>query len=67
MTLDTLLGNHDYNCLLRILEFDLCLVSDIFSFSHVFLCPILHVMDVNLLQLLGIWFIKATTVGNRLV
>ena len=36
MTPDTLLPNH-YNCLLKILQFDLCLVSEIFTFFHVFI------------------------------
>ena len=56
MTLDTLLRNH-YNCLLEILQFDLCLVSETFPFFHVFML----VMGVDLLQFLDIWFIKATT------
>ena len=56
---DPLLRN-PCNCVLKILQFDLCLVSEIFSFFHV-LCLILLVMGVDLLQFLGIWFIKATT------
>ena len=56
---DTLLRSH-YNCLLKILQFDLCLVSEIFSFFR-FLCPILLAIGVDLLQVLGIWFIKVTT------
>ena len=59
MTPDTLLRNH-YNCLLKVLQFDLCLVLETFSFFHV-LCPILFVMGVNLAAVFGICFIKATT------
>ena len=55
---DILLHNH-YNCLVKILQFDLCLVSGIFSFFPV-LCPILLAMGVDLLQFLSVWFNKAT-------
>ena len=58
MSPDTLLRNH-CNCLLKILQFDLCLASEIFSFCYVFM-PILPVVGVDLLQFLPIWFIKAT-------
>ena len=61
MTPETLSHNHR-NCLLKILQFDLCLISEIFSvFPVLILCSILFVMGVDLLQFLDIWFIKATT------
>ena len=59
MTPDTLLSNH-YNCFLKIVRIDLCPVSEIFSFFHVFVSDLL-VMGIDLLQFLGIWFIKAAT------
>ena len=75
MTLNTPQHNHK-NCLLKILQFDLCLVSEIFYY-FLFLCLILLVMGVDLLQFLDNWFIKATTeesfsltrakVGNGLI
>ena len=60
MTSDTLLRNH-YNCLLKILHVDICLVSEIFSLFHVFMSDFACNAGADLLQFLGIWFIKAMT------
>ena len=46
--------------LLKTFQFDLCLVSEIFSFFPE-LCPILLVMGVGLLQFLSIWLMKTAT------
>ena len=59
MTPDTLLRNH-YDCSLKILQFDLCLFSEIFSFFHVFMSDFAS-NGRRSAAVLGIWFIKATT------
>ena len=55
MTLDTLFRNHFFFLLVE----NTSVLSKYFR-SFMFLCPILLVMGVNLLQFLGIWFIKTT-------
>ena len=56
---NTLLNNH-YNCLFKILKFDLCLVSEMVSFFSVFMSDF-ACNGRRSATVLDIFFIKATT------